>query len=179
MKSAILIILCGAAVAGCQSGANSQSAQSDQSYSSQGYSNQAASSTAGTASAAENAGYSSAPASSSTSTYSSTSGYSSAPTTNPDNTAINARDRDPNLPTADNQGQSRTDIDLTSAIRRGILERKLSINAQNVKIITLNGRVTLRGPVNSADEKQAIGQVAGDVAGQGNVDNELDVTPNS
>lgn len=116
-------------------------------------------------------GYS-APGATSVTTYSTTS------TTQPDNTAINARDRDNNALTADKAGQTRTDIEVTAAIRRGIMDRKLSITAENVKIITQNGHVTLRGPVNNPDEKQTIGKLASDIAGPDNVDNQLDVAMN-
>jgi hyperosmotically inducible periplasmic protein len=147
MKATILILLCGAAIAGCQSSNTPGSATSDQSYST---------ASAGTGSNA----------------------YAAAPTTNPDNTGINVRDRDADAQTAGMQGQNTSDIDLTAAIRRGIMDRKLSVNAQNVKIITQNGKVTLRGPVNSLDEKQTIGQLATDVAGADNVDNQLEIIPN-
>jgi osmotically-inducible protein OsmY len=52
----------------------------------------------------------------------------------------------------------------------------MTINAKNVKIITLNGRVTLRGPVNTADEKSRIGDIANRIATPGNVDNQLEVS---
>jgi osmotically-inducible protein OsmY len=49
------------------------------------------------------------------------------------------------------------------------------VNAQNVKIITVDGRVTLRGPVNSEEEKRLIGEIADRIAHSENVDNQLDV----
>ena len=51
----------------------------------------------------------------------------------------------------------------------------MSINAQNVKIITKDGRVTLRGPVNTSEEKRLIGEIANGIAHPENVDNLLDV----
>jgi hyperosmotically inducible protein len=51
----------------------------------------------------------------------------------------------------------------------------MSTDAKNVKIITENGRVTLRGPVKSADEKSQIEKIASDVAGEGKVDSQLEV----
>jgi osmotically-inducible protein OsmY len=51
----------------------------------------------------------------------------------------------------------------------------MSVNAQNVKIITVDGRVTLRGPVNTAEEKRLIGEIADRIAHSENVDNQLEV----
>ena len=51
----------------------------------------------------------------------------------------------------------------------------MSVNARNVKIITLEGRVTLRGPVNTAEEKRLIGEIADRIARSENVDNQLEV----
>jgi osmotically-inducible protein OsmY len=48
------------------------------------------------------------------------------------------------------------------------------VDARNVKIITIDGHVTLRGPVNSAEEKRQIGEIANQIAGAGNVDNQLE-----
>ena len=100
------------------------------------------------------------------------------PATRPDNTAINSRDRAPDAITAGMQGQGKNDVDMTADIRRRIMEGKLSITAQNVKVICQSGKVTLRGPVNNQDEKDAIGHMAGDAAGPSNVDNQLEIKPN-
>jgi hyperosmotically inducible periplasmic protein len=54
--------------------------------------------------------------------------------------------------------------------------KDMSVNAKNVKIITNNGRVTLRGPVNNSEEKRMIGAIASGVARAENVDNQLEVT---
>ena len=51
----------------------------------------------------------------------------------------------------------------------------MSVNAKNVKIITVDGRVTLRGPVNSAEEKRLLGVIASDIVQGQNVDNQLEV----
>ena len=56
-------------------------------------------------------------------------------------------------------------------------DKSLSTYAQNIKIITRNGKVTLKGPVRSADEKTAIGEKATQVAGAGNVTNHLTIVP--
>ena len=69
------------------------------------------------------------------------------PTTPPaDNTKVNERDRSPNEPTADQQKENRSDRDITQQIRQAIMKDKsLSTYAHNVKIITQNGQVTLKG----------------------------------
>lgn len=96
--------------------------------------------------------------------------------TQPDNTARNARDRDPKAITPMDQGNSKSDIDTTAKIRREIVDQKgLSVNAQNVKIITNNGRVTLRGPVDTAEEKRMIGEIATGIATSEQTDNQLEV----
>ena len=93
-----------------------------------------------------------------------------------DNTAQNVRDREDNAITPLKQGTSQADVDMTRQIRKQIIAADgLSINARNVKIITIDGRVTLRGPVNSQEEKQRIGDIAAAVASPANVDNQLQV----
>ena len=97
-----------------------------------------------------------------------------------DNTERNVRDRNSNTLTPLNQGNSQTDLNITSQIRKEIVDDKnLSVNAQNVKIITVNGYVTLRGPVNTANEKRQICDVAKRIAGSQNVQDQLEVTVNS
>jgi hypothetical protein len=98
--------------------------------------------------------------------------------TPPDNTAVNERDADGDHPTPLDQGQGEADVQRTADIRSKVMEiEDLSINGQNVKIITNNGHVTLRGPVASAAERAAIEKIAVDVAGAGQVTNELEVAP--
>lgn len=92
------------------------------------------------------------------------------------NTALNKRDRDDKTKTPLDQGSSKSDVEITSQIRRAIVAKaNMSVNAQNVKIITLNGQVTLRGPVNTADEKRIIGEIAGQTVHTDKVDNQLDL----
>ncbi len=93
----------------------------------------------------------------------------------PDNTGINARDRNPDAKTAGAQGQGKTDVQLTAEIRRRVTGTTMSINAQNSKIVTQSGKVTLRGPVRDQGEKDAIGRIAIEIAGLDNVDNQLDI----
>ena len=95
-----------------------------------------------------------------------------------DNSKTNERDRSPNEPTADQQKENRSDRDITQQIRRSIVKDKsLSTYAHNVKIVTQNGQVTLKGPVHSEDEKRAIEAKAAEVAGQDKVSSELDIKP--
>jgi sporulation protein YlmC with PRC-barrel domain len=96
--------------------------------------------------------------------------------TEPDNTRRNVRDRDDRTLTPLNQGNSKADVDTTAQIRKEIIAGKnMSVNARNVKIITNNGQVTLRGPVNTAEEKRLIGDIANRIARSENVDNQLEV----
>ena len=95
-----------------------------------------------------------------------------------DNTKVNQRDQNANEPTADQQKNNRPDSDITQQIRQAIMKDKsLSTYAHNVKIITQNGQVTLKGPVRSDDEKRAVEAKAAEIAGQNNVTSELDVQP--
>lgn len=104
------------------------------------------------------------------------------PTQSPatDNTKINQRDRNPNEPTADQQQNNRSDRDLTQQIRKAIQgDKDFSSYAHNVKVITQNGQVTLKGPVRSEEEKRAVESKAAEVAGEGKVTSELTVKPKS
>ncbi len=93
-----------------------------------------------------------------------------------DNTKINQRDRSRGEMTADQQGQSKQDREITQKIRKAIREDKsLSTYAHNVKIITADGMVTLKGPVRSEAEKAAIEQKAARITGNGKINNELDI----
>jgi len=84
-----------------------------------------------------------------------------------DNTKVNERDRDANQATADQQKENRSDRDITQQIRKAIIgDKSLSTYAHNVKIVTQNGMVTLKGPVRSEDEKKAIEEKAAAVAGR-------------
>ena len=97
----------------------------------------------------------------------------------PDNTAVNKRDRDRSEPTADQQKSNVSDRDLTKKIRQSIVgDKSLSTYAHNVKVISQNGVVTLKGPVRSEEEKKAIEAKAMDVVGSGGkVNNEMSVKP--
>ena len=96
----------------------------------------------------------------------------------PDNSKTNKRDRDKSSPTADRQKMNSTDRDLAKRIRSAITDDKsLSTYAHNIKIIAQDGKVTLKGPVRSEEEKSAIETKATEVAGAGNVINQLEVAP--
>jgi sporulation protein YlmC with PRC-barrel domain len=100
-------------------------------------------------------------------------------TPNADNTKRNIRDRDSKTLTPLDQGNSKSDVTMTAEIRKEIITHKeISTNAKNVKIITQNGQVTLRGPVQTSEEKQVIGEIANRIAQVGNVDNQLEVKVN-
>jgi hyperosmotically inducible periplasmic protein len=84
----------------------------------------------------------------------------------PDNTGKNQRDRNSSEPTADQQKENETDRELARQIRRALMKDKsLSTYGHNVKVIAQNGVVTLKGPVNSDEEKRAIESKAAEVAG--------------
>jgi sporulation protein YlmC with PRC-barrel domain len=103
-------------------------------------------------------------------------------TTGADNTRLNVRDRDSRTLTPMDQGNSQADVSTTAQIRKEIIATQgMTTNAKNVKIITMNGRVTLRGPVNTTEEKTLIGEIAERIARSDNVDNQLEVitTPGS
>jgi hyperosmotically inducible periplasmic protein len=95
--------------------------------------------------------------------------------TAPDNTKTN---KDQAGPTADQQKMNPSDRAVTQKIRKAIHEdQSLSTYAHNIKVITQDGKVTLRGPVRSEEEKSNLEAKAVSVAGQENVTNQLDVTP--
>ncbi len=96
----------------------------------------------------------------------------------PDNTRINSRDANgSNSLTPMDQGPSAADRKMTQQIRQEVMKDKsLSFTAKNVKIITINGKVTLRGPVKSEAERTAIEATARRIAGSGaQVDSQLEL----
>lgn len=94
-----------------------------------------------------------------------------------DNTEVNIRDRSDAAKTPIDQNENQPDINITANVRKRVVDTKMSVNAQNVKIITQDGKVTLRGPVKSEDEKIQIDKIAREVAGPANVENLLEVQP--
>ena len=96
----------------------------------------------------------------------------------PDNTKANQGDANKGATTADQQKMNPADRATTKQIRAALMEDKtLSTYAHNIKIITRDGHVTLKGPVRTEDEKSAIGDKATQVAGAGNVTNHLTNAP--
>jgi hyperosmotically inducible periplasmic protein len=96
----------------------------------------------------------------------------------PDNTKVNQRDRNKTEPTADQQKENQPDREIARKIRRSIMEDKtLSTYAHNVKIITQDGMVTLKGPVRSDEEKTAVEAKAVEIAGADKVTSQLEVKP--
>lgn len=99
-----------------------------------------------------------------------------------DNTGINKRDQQrdqsPEEMTADQQGQTKEDREITQRIRQAVLDdESLSTYADNVKIITVNGMVTLKGPVRSEEEKNIIEEKAAAIVGETNINSEIDIAP--
>ena len=93
-----------------------------------------------------------------------------------DNTGKNVRDRTGHALTPEDQPNKQPDLSITQQVRRAVFaDKDLSANAHNVKIVTKNGVVTLRGPVDSAAEKATVAEKVKRVAGVRGVDNQLDV----
>jgi hyperosmotically inducible protein len=94
----------------------------------------------------------------------------------PDNTATNERDRSGETKTSGDQSNSSADLKITQSIRQALMkDSELSTTAKNIKIITANGHVTLRGPVKTAQEKAKVDQIARSAAGGAQIDDQLDV----
>ena len=97
----------------------------------------------------------------------------------PDNSGTNVRDRNDQTKTAGDQSESEADRTISQNIRQSLTsDDSLSTNGKNVKVITIDGKVTLRGPVKSDQEKAAIAAKAQQVAGVKNVDNQLEIATN-
>ena len=93
-----------------------------------------------------------------------------------DNTKVNKRDTAKHEVTADQQSNSKADVEVTRAIRQAIVkDSSLSTYAHNIKIITVGGKVTLKGPVKSVEEKSKAESLATACAGVTKVENQLSV----
>jgi sporulation protein YlmC with PRC-barrel domain len=102
--------------------------------------------------------------------------FSTTATTDADNSRLIVRDRDNRTLTTLDQGNSQADVNTAAQIRNEIIaDSRMSVNARNVKITAINGRVILCGPVNTAEEKRLIGEIANRIAHAGNADNQLEV----
>jgi osmotically-inducible protein OsmY len=94
----------------------------------------------------------------------------------PDNSKVNQRDRNSGQATADDQKMNAADRELTAKIRKAVMaDKSLSTYAHNVKIISQNGQVTLKGPVRSDAEVKSVVAKATEAAGQNKVVNQLEV----
>ena len=94
----------------------------------------------------------------------------------PDNSGRNVRDRNDAIQTAGDQSESEADRTITQSLRKAITDDdSLSTNGKNVKVVTIDGTVTLRGPVKSEKEKADIGAKAKQIAGVKKVDNQLEI----
>ena len=97
-------------------------------------------------------------------------------TADADNTARNERDRNAATQLPTDQAENEADREISANVRKAVVaDDSLSINAQNVKIVTSNGNVTLRGPVKTEQEKAAIEAKAKQVTGVHSVTNLLEV----
>jgi hyperosmotically inducible periplasmic protein len=97
-----------------------------------------------------------------------------------DNTKVNKRDRKTGAVTADQQKENQKDREISANIRKALMDNKdLSTYAHNVKIVTRDGMVTLKGPVRSEDEKKAVEAKATEIAGAGKVKSMISVKPKS
>ena len=100
----------------------------------------------------------------------------SSDSTEADNTKRNSSEENKNTDTAEKQSNSKDDLALTQKVRQAVMkDGSLSMNAKNVKIIAQDGKITLKGPVDSQQEKETIVGEAGEVAGKDKVDNQLEV----
>jgi hypothetical protein len=99
-----------------------------------------------------------------------------APGAAPDNTRVNKRDADNAALTPVDQGNDEASLKVTQQIRQALMaDGSLSFTAKNVKIITQNGKVTLRGPVKTAQERAAVEAAARKAAGTLQIDNQIEV----
>jgi hyperosmotically inducible periplasmic protein len=93
-----------------------------------------------------------------------------------DNSGRNVRDRNDATKTPGDQSESEADRTITQNVRQAVTaDDSVSTNGKNVKIITNDGTVTLRGPVKSEQEKTNIGAKAQQIAGVKRVDNQLEI----
>ena len=93
-----------------------------------------------------------------------------------ENTEINVRDKDNTTLTPEDQKETKKDIKITAHIRKAVVKDKsLSVGAQNTKIITRSGVVTLRGPVANEAESKKLQKIAKKTRGVVKVDNQLEI----
>jgi osmotically-inducible protein OsmY len=101
-----------------------------------------------------------------------------APAVPADNTKSNSEDPSNRARTADDQKNNMSDLKITQQIRRDVMaDKNLSTYAQNAKIVSVNGTVTLNGVVHSESERDQVARIAAGVAGKAHVINEIKVEP--
>lgn len=99
-------------------------------------------------------------------------------TVKPDNTQRNKRERAEQEKTPVNQNENKADLETSRKIRKSIVDDKnLSTYAHNIKIITQDGVVNLKGPVRNAEEKRIVETKARDIAGEGKVQSQIEIAP--
>jgi len=91
------------------------------------------------------------------------------------NTGINKRDRDDANLTPMDQMNNESDLKLTQEIRQALMKGEFSMDAENIKVITRNGTVTLRGPVKTAAEREKISDLVKAMPDVKSIDNQLQV----
>jgi len=93
-----------------------------------------------------------------------------------ENTEINVRDKGNTTLTPEDQKETKKDIRITAHIRKTVVrDKSLSTDAQNAKIITRSGVVTLRGPVANEAESKRLEKIAKKTRGVVKVDNQLEI----
>lgn len=98
--------------------------------------------------------------------------------TAPDNTKQNSMDAMNKTASADTQMNDKTDLALTKKIRTSVMaDKSLSTYAHNIKIVAVNGNVTLNGVVHTQQEKDSIEAKAQGAVSNGRVVNNLKITP--
>jgi osmotically-inducible protein OsmY len=97
-----------------------------------------------------------------------------------DNTKVNSRDRKTGAVTAGQQKENQGDRELTANIRKALMDNKeLSTYAHNLKVVSRDGMVTVKGPVRSQEEKKTVESIATEIAGTGKVKSMISVQPKS
>jgi hyperosmotically inducible periplasmic protein len=97
-----------------------------------------------------------------------------------DNSKSNKVDPSNSSATADAQKDDASDVQITQSIRKSLMaDESLSTYAHNVKVVTVNGHVTLNGVVRSSQERATVEAKAVSVVGKSRVVNELKVSPQS
>jgi osmotically-inducible protein OsmY len=91
------------------------------------------------------------------------------------NTGINKRDRDDKTLTPMDQMNNEADLKITREVRQALMKGEFSMDAKNIKVITRNGTVTLRGPVETAAELEKISALVKAMPGIKSIDNQLQV----